>query len=628
AERSLMNSFFSLLLTVAILLSSLFGAAGLFGDETGDSEPYVPAIAVQDTATVLADDDSTDTDASVNAAQRLASLRPESAPLPYEDIDYEHYDPDYLHDAADELLRLAEAGEADGVIELYDAMYDDMLYIDALCTLTMLRSDADIYDEYWAEEYAYSNLLWSEAEDILCSAGHDILKTDCAEAFVEHVGDETADWFFYYEPLTQSELDDYDRQFELFDEYRILYDTIYDIEYSYHGKSWTLESLYGFSGSVLAETDYDAYLAIYNGLQQALCETFAPIYIELVSLWNEEARRAGYDSFTDYAYECYYARDYTPEDAQLLCDAVKPIARQYYADLYYSDMYYAVDTVGPVYSSDELLAILGEYLPRVDDALLEPWNELTTRNLYDLAPIAAGRFDGAYSTSLLYFRSPFLFASLEGSCYDLTTLTHEFGHFADYWFSPQTNIFTQTDDLDLSEIHSNALQALFTSFYSEIYTDGADVAEFANLSDLLENILDGCIYDEFQRRIFEETEPLTPERINAIHTQVCSEYGLYDEAEWDSTWVYISHNFEQPLYYISYAASAVAALQIWNIAQTDFDAASDIYMDVLRHGAHDEGYFTVLEECGLQTFREENAAADVCQLVLDRLEALDAAYTG
>lgn len=623
-----MNSIFSLVLTVAILLSSLFGFAGLSDDDADDTEPYVPAIAAQDAAEYRRDDDGADTEAAAEAALRLSSMRPEPEALPYEEIGYEHYDPDFLYEAADELLELAKAGDADGVIELYDAMYGDMLYIDALCTLTMLRSDADIYDEYWADEYAYSNLLWSEAEDILCSAGHDILKTDCADAFTEHVGADAADRFRSYVPLTQSELDAYDRQFELFDEYRMLYDTIYDLEYSYHGKTWTLDSLYGFSGTVLAEADYNAYLEIYNGLQQALCETFAPTYIELVSLWNEEARRAGYDSFTDYAYECFYARDYTPEDAQLLCDAVKPIARQYYADLYYSDMCYEADAVAPVYAPDELLAILGEYLPRVDDALLEPWNELTARNLYDLSPAASGRFEGAYTTSMLYFRSPFLFATLEENCYDLTTMTHEFGHFADYWFSPQTDIFTQKDDLDLSEIHSNALQALFTNFFSEIYTDGADVAEFINLANLLENILDGCIYDEFQRRVFEEPEPLTPERINAIHTQVCAEYGLYDEAEWDSTWVYISHNFEQPLYYISYAASAVAALQIWDIAQTDFDTAADIYMDVLRHGAHDKGYFTVLEECGLRTFREENTAADVCRPVLDRLEALDAAYTG
>lgn len=607
-----MNPILSLFLTVSVFFCSLFGFAGPTEDTADDAGSFVPTLAVQD---------GTDT-------EDAGAALPEPEALSYEDIRYEHYDLASLYDAADRITALAEAGDADGVLELYDAMYDEMLYIDTLTTLAMLRSDADIYDEYWAGEYSHSNLLWSEAEDILLSVGHDILETDCADALIEHIGADAAEAYRCYAPLTQEELDASDRELALIDEYRLLYDTIYDIEYDYHGETWTLDSLYGFPGTALAELDYDAYLDIYTGLQQVLCEKFAPTYIELVGLWNEEARLAGYDSFTDYAYECLYARDYGPEDAQLFCDAVKPIARQYYADLYYSGISYAADTAAPVYAPDELLAILGEYLPQVDSALLEPWNELTGRGLYDIAPAASGRFDGAYTTAMLYFHSPFLFLSLGENCYDLATLTHEFGHFADFWFSPQTDILMQTDSIDLSEIHSNALQALFTSFYGEIYTDGSDVAEFLNLDNLLGNIIDGCVYDEFQRRIFDESEPLTPERINAIHTQVCAEYGLYEEPTWDSTWVYVSHNFQQPLYYISYAASAIAALQIWDAAQTDFDAACDMYMDVLRRGAHDEGYLTVLEECGLRTFREENAVAEVCQPVLDRLEELSAAYTG
>ena len=541
---------------------------------------------------------------------------------------YVHYDTDAFYHDTQLMTDLAREGDADAVLGLYDRLYDEFLYIDALSVLAMLRHDADIYDEYWFDEYTYINNTWAETNDALMLACSEVLDTSCADAFAAHVGEDAAWQFRTYIAVTDEELDAEDRELELLDEYYALYDTIEEIGFTYEGRTWTLYDLYSFRGDTLYNRDPDAYYDVYDGLQQQINAAFAPLYIELVELWQQEARSAGYDSYTDYAYENIYVRDYTAEDTQRFCDAVKPIAREYYSDLYYSDMYYASDAVRPSLDGEALISLLGDYLPRIDDSLLIPWTAMTERGLYDVSEAASGRYDGAYTTNLLLWHSPFLYATLDGSCYDLTTITHEFGHFCDYWLNPQTNVFTQVDNLDLSEIHSNALQALFTAFYGDIYSKNAEVAEFINLTDLLENIIDGCIYDEFQRRIFAVADELTPERINEIHLQVCQDYGMYYEGDylWDSGWVYISHNFERPLYYFSYAASAMAALQVWDMAQTDFDAAVDVYLDVLSRGSYDAGYLQVMDETGLMRFTEDGAAQAVCRPVLDRLESLDRAY--
>ena len=543
--------------------------------------------------------------------------------LPYGEMRYVHYDPQAFYDGIDRMCLLADAGDADGTAAAYDSLYDEYLYIDSLHTLAMLRYDADYNDDYLTEEYTYSGSVQLKAQDALLTGIAYVLETGCGEEFAAHIGRDNAELCRGYEgggeePDTEA--------MELLDEYYALYDSIGELSFTYEGTSWNFDKLYGFRGDALAARDYDAYLAVYNGLQRVLTETFAPLYIRLVELRTEEARRAGYDSFTDYAYEYFYTRDYTPEDAQRFCDAVKPIAREYYADLFYSDISYGADEIAPRMDGDALLAVLGEYLPRIDPSLLEPWEALTRRELYDMAPAASGRFDGGYTTIIHHYRAPFMFVTLEDGARDLPTVTHEFGHFADYYFSPQTNILTQIDDLDLSEIHSNGLQALFTEFYGEIYTEGADVARYLNLADLLENIIDGCLYDEFQRRVMDDPGDLTAEKLNRIYTELSAEYGVYDAQEWDGTWVYISHNFAQPLYYISYAASAMAALQLWDLAQTDFSAAAETYLSVLRHGSYEQGYTQVLEECGLRLFTEEGAVEEVCRPVLAELYALDSAY--
>ena len=89
--------------------------------------------------------------------------------------------------------------------------------------------------------------------------------------------------------------------------------------------------------------------------------------------------------------------------------------------------------------------------------------------------------------------------------------------------------------------------------------------------------------------------------------------------------MYISHNYDAPLYYISYAVSALASLQLWTIAQEDFSAAVDCYLSILGQGAYEEGYFTVLENAGLRLFTEPGAVEDICKPALEKLAELDSA---
>ena len=65
-------------------------------------------------------------------------------------------------------------------------------------------------------------------------------------------------------------------------------------------------------------------------------------------------------------------------------------------------------------------------------------------------------------------------------------------------------------------------------------------------------------------------------------------------------WVLTSHNYDQPFYYISYAVSAVPALEIWEIAQEDLDQACSIYNDLVTAGERGTLEDT-LQACGLQS---------------------------
>lgn len=545
------------------------------------------------------------------------------ADVDYDAMEYVHYDKETFTAMTDALRDAVWDGDIDRVCDLSEELYAEYAYADTLYTLSYLHHNADIYDSYWTREYTYMNTLVNDLSEELYRAFSYALSAPCGEVFSQFLGEIATAYYssgdFPLDDEDEDDDDDYEeRILALEDEYYALADTADTLVYG----GMTLEQFYADGG----ELDYDTYMNMYYGFQQKLCEVFSPTYIELVELRNRQAREAGYENYIDYAYELIYYRAYTPDEAQAFCDAVKPLAREFYENIYCSDLAYEAGDFLPCDSGEELVAALGQYLPQIDAALAEPWEYLSSHGLYDLQNISAGRFNGGYTITLPSYNSAFIYDTLDGSSYDFITLTHEFGHFCNDYYNPLPNIILWVDDLELSEIHSNGLQALFTAFYDEIYGGDSYAAEYICLESLMHGIVTGCLYDEFQRQIYAGNQPLTSEELNRVFTALCEEYGMYaiydEPLSWDASWVYVSHNFEMPFYYISYAASGFAALQIWDLAQADFAAAADVYMDVLRHGAYAQTYFEVLEECGLTPFTEEGAVETVCRPAYRRLEAL------
>ena len=115
---------------------------------------------------------------------------------------------------------------------------------------------------------------------------------------------------------------------------------------------------------------------------------------------------------------------------------------------------------------------------------------------------------------------------------------------------------------------------------------------------------------------------MTLEEINKLYYDLCRAYGEPEPTDNDYYWIFINHTFESPCYYISYAASALASLQLWDLQQEDPDAALEKYMEILGLGAYDYGYMELLEEVGLKSFAQEGVADEVCRPVVNHLRSM------
>lgn len=513
--------------------------------------------------------------------------------------------------------RLAACTDANEAIALYERLYAEALQWMSLRETAYVAYSRDVTDAYWTEESLWSENQCAELSGLLCGACCAVMKGPCAERFRAHVGAAAAEYYAQYDRYDDTADALLERESELETQYYAALSGADSLAVSVSGEEWTMERLDGADGDALYWDDYEAYWDVYDRVMEAVNGQLGPIYVELVQLRGQLAQLYGYESYSDYAYENTYGRDYGPDEAARFCQQVKQsVSRRYYDDVYYADV--GTDYSFSSMNAAQLMQSLGRYAAAIDPLVGEAWDYMTENGLYTMVSGSAC-MSGAYTVTFPESGAPYIYQYLYGDGGDFLTLSHEFGHFTQAYVSPNPEPLILGGNYDLMEIHSNGLEVLYSRFYPEIFGAQAPQAEQALLVEMLGGVVDGCVFDEFQRRVYAQAEDITLEQVNRIYSEVCVEFGEYDEVYNDCRWMYISHNFENPLYYISYAVSALAALQIWDISREDYDRAVDVYRAVVQADAYEKGYGQVIDECGLRRFSEDGGAAAICTPVLDHL---------
>ena len=526
-------------------------------------------------------------------------------------FEYYHYDISKFDEKCEELESAVKADDADAVIKLYDELYAECEEVETLYAAAYVLYSTDMDDEYYSDEQEYSYTTLEKCEDKLCTICHDIALSSSADAFKEHVGEDAFAGFKDYEPYTDRDWELIEKEQKLVDEYYDLY-TDPDLTCEYNGTVWDLDMLDGSEGDELYETDTDGYYIVADEIEKKFNEKGGPIFKELVDLRNEFAQLHGYDNYAVYADEVEYTRDYSDADITLLHKSVKKNSKAF-IPLYY-DFYMSTGEDLPVMSNKELLDILCTYSDETGSVAGQAAAMLKDDNLYSIDD-GKSRQPGGYTIYLPKVEKPFIFITNDDAENTLPTLTHEFGHFTEDINDSRSNALTDSDNIDLAEIASNGFECLMTHYYDEIFDDQADQARKEIITELMENVIYGCIEDEFQRAVYKNPD-MTLEEMNNLYGKINAEYGIGSGGR-DYSWVFVTHTFEQPMYYISYAVSGLAALQIWSQSNTDFDGAVKTWESFLEEGIYNKTYLDVVGRCGLIKFNKQGAVDEICKPALD-----------
>jgi len=355
----------------------------------------------------------------------------------------------------------------------------------------------------------------------------------------------------------------------------------------------------------------EEYYRLYDAYCAALNEQAGPIFLEQVAIRAEIATRLGYADYATYCYDTY-GRDYSPKDARTLHAAVKKyIAPVFVAASEHND---TSDLSAAYFEEDAFFSALSSSANAFSPLLSEPVTYMLQNRLYDVSESSV-KMDSSFTTYIADYRAPFIFSAWTGYADDITTMLHELGHFTNYYHNAVVG-YSAGDSLDLAEVDAQALVLLLFDDYESFYGDLASQARTAALIDAMYALLSGCMEDEFQQDVYENPN-MTLDEMNALYAKLADEYGLQEVYGYQGTeWVLISHTFQTPLYYISYAASMVPALELFELAQRDAGAAKAAYFNIITRKSY-ESLGDVLAQNGLESVFSEGTIARIAEILKD-----------
>lgn len=378
----------------------------------------------------------------------------------------------------------------------------------------------------------------------------------------------------------------------------------------YFFTDWTdaeMEKLMHYTSRVAELEQRNAELLVsYRDMEDPATDPrMVPIYREFVQNNNEIAAIYGYNSFYEYAYRVGYDRDYEPATV----DKMHRYAKIYLVPACtkalntFVENYQGLTSVQQLKLSNLLTAdydasgvnYVEKYLLTLPETARNAMNRMFEEDRVVFTDEKNAR-EGAFTT--LVQMEPFCFF---GPGYQsASTVVHELGHF---YGAAEGDM--QEMPLDLAETQSQGNEWLFLAFLEDELTEGVYTAYVSyKIYEVIAGTLVQLAVDAFEKAVYsqEDIESLTQDDFEELMAQVAQPYGgidFYNEYITDLQRYWKMVVVESPAYYVSYAVSSMAAMNLFPIARENAVEAMDIYCGLVELEDYDDGFQTIIAEAGL-----------------------------
>ena len=499
--------------------------------------------------------------------------------VPFDEMPYERPDVEPLQEAIDAVNQALDDGADYETLEpLLTACEDAYDLFDTMSSIAFIRSCQDMTDQFYADEYA---LLDEESADVsqrmeklYYRCGMSPLAQELEEKFFwpgfaeEYADDSNAFYSDEMVALLQEESN-------LIAEYRALVasPTVVLSDGTEVDYFTALEEYTGYAYLDLLINYYDQYNP-----------QLSRIYIDMIRNRQKQAETAGYDSYEDLAFDHGFERDYTPAQADAYREDIKTHLVPLYQQVMASNPTWTLDR-GSV-DARRLEEILRYGVGTMGQDVVDTYEFMVKYRLCDLeySPLKA---EMSFKTYLSTYEVPFLFMDAGGDLGDITTFSHEFGHYLDGYLN-----FEEEETIDLAECYSQAMELLMLTRLDEVLTEQElDSLYEIKMLDILGMYVQQGAFAEFEHSVYAaDPEELTPELLNSTFLRIAQDYGFCEEGFEDLyavLWVDITHLFEQPFYVITYPVSHDVAMQIFQLEREEPGAGLEMYLDMIPRQSPD-----------------------------------------
>jgi oligoendopeptidase F len=280
------------------------------------------------------------------------------------------------------------------------------------------------------------------------------------------------------------------------------------------------------------------------------------------------------------------------------------------------------DAVSEVLNSVEPLG--DSYHRRMKEAFSKRWIDVFENE---------GKRTGAYSAGV-YGVHPYVLLNFNQTLDNVFTIAHEMGHTMHTVLANESQPFCYSDyTIFVAEVASTLNERLLLDHMLQHTEDSRE--RILLLQHAIDSIV-GTFYSQVlfaafeleAHRIVERGEPVTAEVLNALYSNLQSEWygsGVTLDELYASTWARIPHLYRSPFYVYQYATCFASSAQIFARIQTEDpskrEQATARYLDLLRAGGSDDP-MELLKRAGVDLSRAEPVQAVVDQLdeLVNRLE--------
>ena len=418
-----------------------------------------------------------------------------------------------------------------------------------------------------------------------------------------------------------------------------IYDSMYR-DYFYYGMTEEEIRAFIYESDAINNPEYKALVDRNNeieleftGIADPATSDLVPVlYAEFVANNKRMAEILGYDNYLEYAYENIYDRDYSYTEVKNVAEYAKTYLSSVYTGIYnkwntvtggYTDeqyMMYKTYILDSFFTSFDSNKYVNDYIDTMsivsatgrEVSFSDEFNGLMSNgNLF------RGQYNAAYVTNIYGANIPIAYFGLTNS--SAFTIVHELGHYMNEVYN--TENYSQS--YDLLEMHSQGDEMLFLAYLTsceDINRADLVIAETYELLIILDTVMNALAVDTFEQAVYTDVyngaysaEIMADGVISADEYDLLYESVLVDLGikEYNTTTYWRYMTITSPCYYVSYSVSAVSVLQLYAMAQTDFDAAKESYLKLFTYVdelTEDDDYMTtdeILEYAGMYSFNDE-----------------------